>query len=436
MGDVSTALAQKQQQAQTEQRTDPVRALVMSMAPALQRALPRHIDSERYARIAITAIRSTPKLGECLATQEGKMSLLGALMESAQLGLEPGVLGSCWILPFRKSFKDDRGQWRKRMEAQFVVGYRGMVDLARRTGEIMTIYANELCENDQFEMSYGVGGTLKHTPNLRGDRGEVIGYYAFAALTGGDGAYQYVYWPKESVIEHAKKHSQTWGQDTSPWTQHFDSMAKKTMIRQLFKTLPVSVERVSGDRDEKVIVAKVDNKGELAEFDTFDVVDVEPEPSEPPKLAEAPTPEPTEEVKNEAPQAEPTPEPKDEPMYPHTGAELARSSVNKRTINALAKIGVTSVDDVYSATNGLVGDDGVAQLAKIDGVGPDGAASVLGFCAACEEAENSEGLDEAKQAYAAGEQAKASKLMKSLSNAEKAVFAAWCSGQKSNGGDT
>lgn len=403
MGAINNALQKKQDTAKPK---DPVRALVESMAPALARALPKHVDSERYSRIAMTAIRNAPQLGECLSTREGKMSLLGSLMQSAQLGLEPGVLGSCYILPFRKSFKDGRGQWGKRMEAQFVIGYRGMIDLARRSGAIKTLYANEVCENDELEMSYGVGGTLKHVPNLRGDRGEVIGYYAFAQLQGGDGAYQYIYWPKESVIEHAKEHSETWGRDWSPWTKHFDGMAKKTMIRQLFKILPVSVELQYADaHDEKVV--KADADGEL----TIDIEDAEYQ-DVPPALETVP-----DEAPEEAP-AGPT------NTYSHEGRSLRESGIHGRTLNALAEHGITTAGDVGEHLQGVVGEDGAQELAKLDGVGEQGAREVVEFCFP-----ETEGVDaliqEAREAYLTGDQAKTATLMGKMDDVEKADFKAW-----------
>ena len=411
MGAIKDAAIQKSEPQAPAKAKDPVRALVEAMAPAIQRALPKHMDSERFARIAITAIRSTPALGECLNTPEGKMSLLGALMQSAQLGLEPGVLGSCYILPFRKSYKDARGQWHKRMEAQFILGYRGMIDLARRSGAIQTLYANEVCENDSFEMSYGVGGVLRHTPNLRGDRGEVIGYYAFAQLDG-DGAYQYLYWPKTEVEKHGKTHSETWGKDWSPWTKHFDAMARKTLIRQIFNILPVSIEllRMSIAADEKVLRANVD--GDRV---TIDIEDAEFE--EPPTA--------------QLVQAEPEPEPAPEPELPHTGPSLTlkNSGINTRTLNALVSKGVRTVDDVYAITQGLVGDDAVAELAKLDDVGPKGAKEVVEFCHNCDLSLESESVQEAQELYRAGKQGLVAQRMKEFTPAERATFVHWASEQ-------
>jgi recombination protein RecT len=342
---------------------------------------------------------------KCLESNHGKMTLLGALMESAQLGLEPGVLGSCWILPFWSSKN-------RCHEAQFVIGYRGMIDLARRSGAIKTLYANEVCENDELEMSYGVGGILKHKPNLRGPRGDVIGYYAFAELDGG-GAYQYLYWPKESVEEHAAEHSETWGQDWSPWTQHFDAMAKKTMIRQLFKVLPVSVElQYAADRDEKVLVAEQRDDGL-----TIDVT--EPKSSPLQQVDELPEGDPADDIEPD--------------NYAHEGTALSESDIHGRTINALKRHGIRTTGDVAEHTQGIMGDDGAKLLAELDGVGPDGAAEVIAFTFPEEEDEVDPLIQEAREAYLNDDQEKASSLMAKMDDIEKAEFREWAKSVKTGG---
>jgi recombination protein RecT len=216
-------------------RTNANTAFISALMPALVDALPSHMSADRFARIAMYCTKSNPKLMECLNTDHGKSTLLGAFMQAAQLGLEPGVLGSCYILPYRNRRENAT-------EANFQIGYRGMVELARRSGEIRTLYAHEVCENDAFDMSFGVGGGLSHRPCLRGERGEVIGYYAFAELA--DGAVQYEYWSREQIEKHRDKYSKGYAYDktSSPWATEPDEMAKKTMIRRLFKMLPVSVE--------------------------------------------------------------------------------------------------------------------------------------------------------------------------------------------------
>jgi recombination protein RecT len=205
-------------------RAQEAQHILGKMQSEIQRALPKHLSGDRFARIALTQIRSNPSLLNALATPEGKASLLGALMQAAQLGLEPGVMGGCYLIPYGK-------------QVQFQLGYRGMIDLARRSGHVKTIYAMDVREADEFSLTFGVDGGLRHAPCLKGERGAVMGYYAFAELEGG--AYQYTYMTHAEVDRIRKTYSKG---TSGPWFTEFDEMAKKTVIKRLFKMLPVSIE--------------------------------------------------------------------------------------------------------------------------------------------------------------------------------------------------
>lgn len=196
-------------------------------------ALPAHVSAERLARIALTEVRKVPKLAECDQT-----SFLGAIMQCCALGLEPGgALGHCYLIPF-----ENRRQ--NRMEVQFIVGYRGMIDLARRSGQIVSLSARTVHANDLFRFSYGLDETLEHEP-ADGDRGEMIAVYAVAKLQGGGVQFEVM---RRAEIEKVRNESQgyktavRYDRKDSPWIAHFDEMAKKTVVRRLFKYLPVSIE--------------------------------------------------------------------------------------------------------------------------------------------------------------------------------------------------
>ena len=206
--------------------------LIQKMTPAIQKALPSHLDPNRLARIVTTEIRRNPKLLKCK-----KESLLGALMLSAQLGLEPGPLGHCYYVPYKD-------------ECQFIIGYKGMIDLARRSGQISSIYAEVVCENDEFEYELGLNPTLVHKPNLK-DRGAPIAYYGVAKFR--DGGYLIHVMSKEDV-EKRRQRSAAAKSSFSPWVTDYNEMAKKTVIRSMFKYLPVSPEVMEyGMPDEAVI---------------------------------------------------------------------------------------------------------------------------------------------------------------------------------------
>src|SRR5690554_5026431 len=135
------------------QRQNTLTALIERQKPEIARALPRHMDPDRLARIATTVMRQTPQLAQC--TPE---SFLGALMTCAQLGLEPGPLGHAYLVPYGR-------------EVTFVPGYRGLLELARRSGQIRTIAAHVVKQNDEFEFELGLEPKLVHRPALR-DRGD------------------------------------------------------------------------------------------------------------------------------------------------------------------------------------------------------------------------------------------------------------------------
>lgn len=222
--------------------------VIQAGAKQFATALPKHINSDRFVRIAITTIRQNPKLAQC--NQE---SLLGALMVSAQLGLEPGVLGQCYLIPYGR-------------ECQFQIGYKGMIELLRRSGQLKDIYAYSVYENDEFEMTYGLNRDLKHKPNLQ-DRGNFIGCYCVAVLK--DDARAFEYMTKEEIEAHGKKFSKTYG--NGPWKTDFEAMAHKTVVKKMLKWLPVSVEFLEmANKDEKTFKVADEKTGETEEVIVLD----------------------------------------------------------------------------------------------------------------------------------------------------------------------
>lgn len=248
--DVKNQLAQKASGAVNKQVSpeNTLNALLKRMGPEIQRALPKHMDADRIARIALTAVRTTPKLLECDQT-----SFLAAIMQSAQLGVEPNTgLGQAYLIPYGKN-------------VQFQLGYKGLIDLAVRSGQYKAIYAHEVYSNDEFEFQYGLNKDLVHKPSTEPE-GEPIGYYAVYHLK--NGGYDFVYWTKERIDQHAQKFSQAvqkgW---TSPWKTNFDAMAKKTVLKEVLKYAPKSIEL------QKTIDADSTIKTDFAP-DMSDIIDV------------------------------------------------------------------------------------------------------------------------------------------------------------------
>jgi recombination protein RecT len=215
--------------------------------PALMALLPKHFEAERMLKLALGSLRTTPKLAQ--ASME---SLLGAVVTCAQLGLEPNTpLGHAYLLPFDK--RERRGdQWvTAETQVQVIIGYKGMLDLARRSGQIVSIAAHEVCEKDEFRFAYGLDEDLTHRPALAA-RGNVIGFYAVAKLTGGGYSFEFMSVDEVNAIRdkaaeknRAKKDKDVKPILTGPWADNYIEMGRKTVLRRLFKYLPISIENLA-----------------------------------------------------------------------------------------------------------------------------------------------------------------------------------------------
>lgn len=211
-----------------------VKAFFESQKSTLAAVLPKHVPADRMLKIALGALRTTPKL-----MQARTDTLLGAIIQCAQLGLEPNTpLGHAYLIPFENRNKGVT-------EVQIVFGYKGLIDLARRSGQIVSIAAHEVRQNDHFEYEYGLEEKLVHRPAMD-KRGEVIAFYAVAKLVGGGYAFEVMSLADILAIRDA---SQGWKtavkfqkEAQSPWGAHFVEMGRKTVLRRLFKFLPVSIE--------------------------------------------------------------------------------------------------------------------------------------------------------------------------------------------------
>lgn len=199
---------------------------VTIMMPEIKKALPNTITPERFTRIVLSAISNNKQLQQCTPN-----SFLAGMMNAAQLGLEPNTpLGQAYLIPYR-----NKGT----LEAQFQIGYKGLIDLAYRSGQVKTIYAEEVHENDEFEYELGLEPKLVHKPAVK-DRGEVIYYYAVFKLTnGGEG---FAVMSKDDIENHKKRFSKAANSGFSPWTTNFDEMAKKTVIKKVLKYAPLSTD--------------------------------------------------------------------------------------------------------------------------------------------------------------------------------------------------
>lgn len=231
------------------QTVSSVNALMTQYKSQIAAALPKHMTPERLSRIALTELRKTPKLMEC-----DPKSFVGAIMICAQLGLEPGgALGHIYLIPFENRKKGI-------VECQTMIGYRGMIDLSRRSRQVISLQAHEVYENDFFEFEYGLNEMLKHVPNMN-DRGKNIKcFYAVAKLVGGGHQIEVM---SKGDVDKIKAKSK--GANAIPWSEYYAEMGKKTVIRKLFKYLPVSIEIQQA--------VKIDEEVENGHFDSSSILD-------------------------------------------------------------------------------------------------------------------------------------------------------------------
>ena len=211
---ISSAIAQQQ-----NARPKTIGETIALLAPELARALPKGLDADRMARLALTLVRKDPKLAAC--TPE---SFAGALLTSAALGLEPGVGGEAFLAPFKV-----KGV----MECTLIVGYQGMAKLYFQHPLAQHLDAQAVHEADAFDYAYGLDPFLTHKP-ARGERGEVIAYYAVARLTTGAKSFLVLFPDEVKALRSGK----VGPNGDIPDPQHW--MERKTCVRQLVKLLPKS----------------------------------------------------------------------------------------------------------------------------------------------------------------------------------------------------
>lgn len=227
-------------QAPAQKRQDPIGSLMEKLKPQMAVALPSTMNPERVARIALTELRTNPKLAE--AAQSNPASFMGAMLKASALGMEVGNgLGHAYLLPFDKRSKQG-GQWvTVATETQLIIGYRGMIELARRSGQIESLYAVEVYNGEKFTVSMGLTQDIIHERDFSGMvdmRPEnVIAVYAVAKLKGGMVQFDVMTRVQVEAIRSRSK-----SKDNGPWVTDWVEMAKKTVLRRLFKMLPVSVE--------------------------------------------------------------------------------------------------------------------------------------------------------------------------------------------------
>ncbi|NFL76695.1 recombinase RecT [Clostridium sporogenes] len=265
MANVNGGLVANKQATQNIQLTPQkkMQSALEKMLPEIKKAVGKTMTPERFSRIALSLFNGNPQFWQADTT-----SFLSALMQSAQCGLEPNtVLGEAYVIPYKNNKQGIT-------EVNFQVGYKGILKMAFNTGEYEAIYAHEVRKGDEFEYEYGLHKTLVHKPaDIPSD--EVTHYYAVYKLK--NGGFDFVVWSKERVEHHAREFSKNYTykgnvNKNSVWFKNFDSMAKKTVLLDVLKYAPKSVEMAKAlDLDYKAEA----KEEKLSNFNYVDVDAVE-----------------------------------------------------------------------------------------------------------------------------------------------------------------
>jgi recombination protein RecT len=183
-------------------------------------ALPKHMNADRMARIALTAFRQNPQLEKC-----SPASIFAAVIVGSQLGLEPGVMGQAYLVPYKD-------------ECQFIPGWQGYVDLVSRAGRA-SVWTGAVFEGDDFDYELGDSPFLKHRPCGENDVAKLKFTYAIGRIK--DAAVPIIeVWPVNKIRAHRDRFNKVGGRHYS--FQHFEQYGRKVALMQVLKYMPKSVE--------------------------------------------------------------------------------------------------------------------------------------------------------------------------------------------------
>lgn len=199
-------------------------AMIESKIPAIASRLPSHIDAKRMAKVIVTCAAKNPAILRCTPD-----SILMATFQACELGLEPGsALGEAYLIPYGTV-------------CQFIPGYRGLISLARRSGQIKSIEAVVVIDGDKFAYERGLSPKLEHFPDLYRKEmpkpDDMLAVYAIANLVEGGTQFEVMLRHEVEAIRARSRVGKA-----GPWMTDYFEMAKKTAIRRLAKSLPLSVE--------------------------------------------------------------------------------------------------------------------------------------------------------------------------------------------------
>lgn len=249
--------SRKQVATQTQQKQGTLGDWLAVQQKRVQPSLPAGtVSIERFMESVKFAILDpkNPLLRTC-----DKESLQRSIAQAANYGLEVGgVLGQSYFIPYNESVKLPNGQWQKVMTCHFQIGYKGLIELARRSKTIKTIAAEPVYANDNFDCELASGRSIHHKIDIFKDRGEVVAYYCLVELT--NGGEQFAILTKKDAENFRDKYSKSYvqaknsgkGLEENNWVKNFDAMALKTCVIKALKLCPISIETLRAVQTEEI----------------------------------------------------------------------------------------------------------------------------------------------------------------------------------------
>ncbi len=203
------------------EQTSTVAKLLSTQIGAMRSVLPSHLTAERMARVALGAVRRAPALAAC-----SPESLVSAILDAATLGLEVGDgTGRAYLVPHGR-------------EATLIIGYKGLVDLAWRSGQVSTVYARVVYQGDEFRYEYGLHPDVRHVPCGAVSPETMTHVYAVITLLSGGYLFEVLTRAEVDAVRNRSRAGKS-----GPWVTDYVEMAKKTALRRVCKLVPMSVER-------------------------------------------------------------------------------------------------------------------------------------------------------------------------------------------------
>ena len=260
-------------------------SMLKAFLPEIQRALPAHMNAERMSRIALTAFRQNPKLAEC-----DPRSVFASVIMSSQLGLEIGIMGQAYLVPYNKS-KKVGNQWVKTVECQFIAGWQGLADLVSRSGRA-SVWTGAVYEGDEFDYQMGDQQFIKHKAgDNHGDPSFLTHVYAVGRIK--DAQWPVIeVWTVGRIRKHRDRYNKVGEAHYSFTNEHnFEMYGRKIALLQVIKYMPKSIElQTALDLDSRA------EQGQAQNLDIRDAIagtyTVVPDDDEPPAVdAQPPTQE-------------------------------------------------------------------------------------------------------------------------------------------------